>query len=124
MEDAAKMHWLLQPRYRFLFAVSTAVTTTILGFVVIASLISAYRGKPFTPEGVFPAVVGTLSGITGALAAMYLWVGMGWYWLRWDHSPSRARKLWFFVLVAFNWVGAIIYYLVVYRRAASVGDLR
>ncbi len=126
MENATliQKHWLLQPRHKHLFAVSAAVTATILGFVVIASLITQYGGKPFTPEGVLSAIVGTFVGVTGAIAAMYLWVGMGWYWLRLDHSSSRTKKLWFLVLVVFNWVGAIVYYFIVYRRAASSGDLR
>jgi len=127
MEDSPLIqnHWLLQPRSKFLFATSAVITTTIIAFVVAANLVLSSRGKlPIPAEGVLVEVVGAFVGIVGALAALYLWVGMGLYWLRLDHSSSAAKRLWFVVLVALNWVGAIVYYLAVYRRAVSGGGSR
>ncbi len=112
--------WLLQSRSKLLFAASALITTTIIAFVVVANLVLSLRGKlPIPTEGVLVEVVGSLVGIVGALAALYLWIGMGLYWLRLDHSSSVAKRLWFVALVALNWVGAIVYYLAVYRRAVS-----
>jgi hypothetical protein len=88
---------------------------------VIANLMLAYRGGLFAQDGAFVDVLGVIVGVTGAAAALYLWVGMGWYWLRLDRSASSAKKFWFVVLLLLNWVGAIAYYFAVYRRSASAG---
>ena|SRR6266851_811297 len=126
MNDAAfsDRHWLQQPRSKLLFAVSAAVTTSLLGLGVLANLMLAYRGGLFAPESTWVDILGVVIGVTGATSALYLWIGMGWYWLRLDRSPSSAKKFWFVVLLLLNWVGAIVYYFAVYRRTAPTGDPR
>jgi hypothetical protein len=67
MNDAAfsDRHWLQQPRSKLLFAVSAAVTTSLLGLGVIANLMLAYRGRLFAPEGTWVDILGVVIGVTG-----------------------------------------------------------
>ena len=117
-------HWLQQPRFKMLFAVSAALSTLLLGLGLVANLILAYRGSLVEPEGRLVSVLGVFVAVTGTTAALYLWIGMGWYWLRLDRSGSSAKKFWFVILLLLNWVGAIVYYLARYRRAVSTGGSR
>src|SRR5258708_36793781 len=77
-----------------------------------------YRGGLFAKEGALADVLGVVVGVTGATAALYLWIGMGWYWLRLDRSGSAAKRFWFVILLLLNWIGAIFYYLAGYGFAA------
>jgi len=120
----SEKHWLLQPRFKTMFAVSAAISALFLVLGAIANILLSYRGGLFAQEGMMFEVLGAVVGVTGATAALYLWIGMGWYWLRLDHSPSSAKKFWFVMLLFLNWVGAIAYYFVVYRRSASAGALQ
>lgn len=115
----SEKHWLQQPRFQTLFAVSAGISALLLVLGVIANIVLSYRGGLFAPEGTVLEGLGAVVGVTGASAALYLWIGMGWYWLRLDHSPSYAKKFWFVMLLVLNWVGAIAYYFAVYRRSAS-----
>jgi hypothetical protein len=117
----SERHWLQQPRSKALFAFSAGISALLLVLGVIANVVLSYRGGPFGQEGGVYEVLGTVVGVVGASAALYLWIGMGWYWLRLDHSQSSARKFWFVMLLLLNWVGAIAYYFAVYRRSASAG---
>ena len=121
---SSETHWLQQPRFKMLFAVSATVSTSLLVLGVIANLMLAYRGGLFAQEGALADVLGVIVGVTGATAAIYLWIGMGWYWLRLDRSASSAKRFWFLILLLLNWIGAIVYYLAVYRRAAPSGGPR
>jgi Phospholipase_D-nuclease N-terminal len=112
-------HWLQQPRFKMLFAVSAEISALLLVLGVIANIVLSYRGGLFAQMGPVFEVLGIVVGVTGASAALYLWIGMGWYWLRLDDSPSSAKKFWFVILLVLNWVGAIAYYFAVYRRWAS-----
>jgi hypothetical protein len=116
--------WLQQPRFETLFAVSDGISSLLLVLGVVANIVLSYRGELFAQEGTVFEILGTVVGVTGASAALYLWIGMGWYWLRLDHSPSFAKNFWFVTSLLLNWVGAIVYYFAVYRRAASTGAPR
>jgi hypothetical protein len=121
MNDASlgDRHWLQQPRFKALFAVSAGICALLLLIGVAANIVLSDGGQLFTPEGLGFEALGIVVGVTGASAALYLWIGMGWYWLRLDNSASSARKFWFVILLLLNWVGAIAYYWVVYRKSAS-----
>ena len=47
---------------------------------------------------------------------------MWWYWVRLDHSRSARKARWFVALLVFNFLGALLYLLVVYRT--QVRELR
>ena len=117
----SEKHWLQQPRFKMLFAVSAEISALLLLLGVIANIVLSSRGRLFVQEGTVFEVLGTVVGVTGALAALYLWIGMGWYWLRLDHSPSSTKRFWFVMLLLLNWVGAIAYYFAVYRKSVSAG---
>jgi hypothetical protein len=116
----SERHWLQQPRFQALFGISAGIGIAVLAFGVIANI----WGGLLTQAGISMQIFGAAIGITGAAAALYLWVGMGWYWLCFDRSVSSSKKFWFVMLLLLNWVGAIAYYLVVYRKSVSAGAVQ
>jgi hypothetical protein len=42
---SSETHWLQQPRFKRLFAVSAALSTLLLGLGLIANIVLAYRGR-------------------------------------------------------------------------------
>jgi hypothetical protein len=119
MNDAilSERHWLQQPRFQALFGISAGIGIAVLTLGVIANI----WGGLLTRAGISIQAFGAVIGIIGAAAALYLWIGMGWYWLCFDRSVPSTKKFWFVMLLLLNWVGAIAYYFVVYRRSASAG---
>jgi hypothetical protein len=119
LNETAKVaeHWALQPRARLLFSYAAAVTTILFALGVIANVLLAIYGTIPIPKTLFLNISGALLGILGACAAIWLWVGMCWYWVQLDHSTRRSKILWFLALLLTNWVGATAYYFLVYRRA-------
>jgi hypothetical protein len=110
-------HWVLQQRPRLLFSYAAVVTTIILVIGVIANVMLADRGTIWVPETLPFKIVGVVVGAVGASAALWLWVGMCWYWAQLDQSSRRSRIFWFVMLLLGNWAGATAYYFLVYRRA-------
>ena len=123
MNDTAlsQRHWLRQPRFRALFTVSAGISALLLILGAVANVAPSYWGGLFAEDGTLVSILGLAVGLTGASAALYLWIGMSWYWLRLDSSAPSTKKFWFVILLLLNWVGAIAYYLVVYRKSVSGG---
>jgi Phospholipase_D-nuclease N-terminal len=112
-------YWLLKRRPRLLFSYAAAVTTMLFVLGIIANVLLAYQGTIAVPEALPFKIFGVLLGVMGALAALWLWVGMCWYWMRLDRSSRRSKILWFVILLFGNWVGATAYYFLVYQRKAE-----
>jgi hypothetical protein len=100
-----------------LFSYAAVATTILFVLSVIANVMLAYHGTIPIPEALPFKIFGALLGVVGASAALWLWVGMCWYWLKLDHSSRRSKVLWLVMLLLGNWVGATVYYFSVYRRA-------
>lgn len=62
-------------------------------------------------------VIGGFLIVIGALGGVYLWIGMLWYWARFDNSAEVTKLWWFLALFAFVPIGTAFYYFAVYRRA-------
>lgn len=93
----------------FLLAVPfvLAVTPVFFGWVNIR------KPTPVTQ------VLGGTVGVVGPIALFFLWFGMWRYWVRFDTSGSRSRKVWFVILLVGLWCGSVLYYLLVYRPQIS-----
>lgn len=117
--------WVLRQRQQFLFALS-AHTTVVLFVVGLAANILLPPGKtiPNLRTAAPVEVVGAIVGAVCALAALLLWLGMCWCWLRFDMSSRRRKILWFLALLLTNWVGATAYYFMVYRREVAPREKR
>jgi len=56
-------------------------------------------------------------GAAAALGVAALLAGMWLYWVKFDRSSRRARRIWFFVLLIGFHYGALAYYFFVYVPA-------
>ena len=109
-------HWVIRPRPSVLFFYAAIVTTLLFALGVVANFIMAYRGTIPIPETLPFKVFGAILGVVGASAALWLWVGMCWYWFQLDPSSRQSKIFWFIALLLGNWAGATAYYFLVYRR--------
>jgi hypothetical protein len=111
-------HWTLDPQFRSSFQVAGMVGTAVLVLGILASVFSLdektmplLRSVPFEVSGV-------LVGVTGALSALWLLIGMWSYWWQVDRRQRGLSITWLLALSLGNWVGAVVYYFIVFRRAA------
>jgi hypothetical protein len=56
-------------------------------------------------------------GAAAAIGVAFLLAGMWLYWIKFDRSSKRARRIWFFVLLIGFHYGALPYYVFVYLPA-------
>jgi hypothetical protein len=62
-----------------------------------------------------------IAGVLTAVSIFFLWGGMWRYWITSDSSGRIGRRLWFVVLLAGIWYGAIIYYILVFLPTTREG---
>jgi hypothetical protein len=116
-------NWVLQRRPRSLFSYAAVVTTILFIIGVIANVMMAYHGAIPIPKTIPFKIFGVLVGVVGASAALWLWVGMCWYWVQLDQSSRWSKIFWFIILLLGNWAGATAYYFLIYRRASILRPL-
>jgi apolipoprotein N-acyltransferase len=56
----------------------------------------------------------TLLGISAPVGFFFIWLGMWFYWVRFDSSRNPAKVLWFIVLLVGFCFGAALYFAFVY----------
>jgi hypothetical protein len=105
--------WLVSRMAFFLFAAST-----VLIAVVTLVLLGIPKISGTTASG---NIIGGVLGVAGALSVFFLWAGMWHYWLRVDTSRPATKRLWFIVLLAGFWYGAIMYFLLKYLWIDKMG---
>lgn len=65
--------------------------------------------------------VGFLVGVVGAPCALGLWIGMLSHLRSANRGPKSAKAVWLFLLIFGNWIAALFYYFVSYRRQSAEG---
>jgi hypothetical protein len=118
MEDnfSSEQHWTLDPflQVYFLSAALIAVVCLLFGiFLNVVRLDEAAIPLPLRVAG------GLLVGLGGAVSALFLWLSMWWYWWQVDRKERGMNVLWFLALSLGNWVGAMVYYFLVFRRVVD-----
>ncbi len=117
--SSSEQHWTLEPQVRISFHVASLIGTVLFVLGILANVISAdettmplLRTLPFE-------VAGVLVGVTGSLSVLWLLVGMWSYWWQVDRRQHGLSIAWLLALSIGNWVGAIVYYFLVFRRTAQ-----
>ena len=109
-------HWLLSARTsRYFFASSLVVLMVgclIVGLAELSSRVPPIR-ELSTRAAFYVPVAAVL--ILNALCAIFILVGMLWYWARFDDSKRLVKLLWLVSFLALGWYSTSIYYFVVYR---------
>jgi hypothetical protein len=110
-------HWTLDPSLRLYFLLTSLVSAAVLTLGVLLNL---FRFD----EGVIPLSLritgGAMLGLCGAVSALFLWCGMSSFWWQVDRRRRGMNVFWLLALSIGNWVGAMIYYFLVFRRITSV----
>jgi hypothetical protein len=107
--------WLLSARSSRLFFASSVVVLAAGCLIVVLvrlSRLPALKELSGSPAFYVPlAAILTLN----ALCAIFILVGMLWYWVRFDDSRRLVKSLWLVSFLALGWYSMSIYYFVVYR---------
>jgi len=114
--NSGKGQWLLSERASGLFLLSSVVVlATGLLVVVLSELprITVTRELSADSALYLPLVVILTAN---ALCAVFLLVGIPWYWMRFDDSRRVVKLLWLGSFIALGWYSMSIYYFFVYRR--------
>jgi hypothetical protein len=107
--------WLLSARTSRFFFVSSVVVLAVGGLIaVLAKLWQLPPLKELSSSAAFYVPVAAIL-IVNALCAIFILVGMLWYWVRFDDSRRFVKVLWLASFLALGWYSMSIYYFVVYR---------
>ena len=115
--NSGKERWLLSERASSLFLLSSIVVLTAGLLIVVLSEFSRFavlRQELSTNPVFYVPLIVILTA--NALCAVFLLVGMLWYWMRFDDSRRFVKLLWLASFVATGWYSMSIYYFFVYRR--------
>jgi hypothetical protein len=124
--NSGKGRWLLSENASGLFLVSSVVVLTTGLLIVVLSELSRFavlRHELSTDSAFYVPLIVILTA--NALCAVFLLVGMPWYWMRFDDSRRFVKLLWLGSFLALGWYSMSIYYFFVYRyqrqrRASAV----
>ena len=112
--------WLLSERASSLFLVSSIVVLTTGFLIVVLSELSTFtplRRELSTDPAFYVPLILILTA--NALCAAFLFVGMPWYWMRFDDSRRFVKLLWLGSFVALGWYSMSVYYFFGYRRGRT-----
>jgi hypothetical protein len=112
--------WLLSTRTSRVFFVSSVIVLASGCLIVALAKLSqpaTVREINSSPALYVPlAVIVTLN----AFSALFLSVGMVWYWASFDNSRHLIKLLWMVSFLCLGWYSMSIYYFVVYRSQRYV----
>lgn len=107
--------WLLSVRTsRFFFVCSVVVLAVGCLIVVLAKLWQLPALKELSGRAAFYMPVAAILTVN-ALCAIFILVGMLWYWVQFDDSRRFVKVLWLASFLALGWYSMSIYYFAVYR---------
>lgn len=108
--------WLLSARTsRFFFVSSVVVLAVGCLIVALAELWQLPAPKELSSSAVIYVPVAAILTVN-ALCAIFILVGMLWYWVRFDNSRRFVKLLWLISFLALGWYSMSVYYFAVYRR--------
>lgn len=112
---SAERHWLLAARASRFFFVSSVVVLAVGCLIIVLANLS--RFPAFKELSDSPAFYVPLAAvlIANAFCAIFILVGMLWYWVRFDDSRRVVKVLWLASFLALGWYSTSIYYFAVYR---------
>jgi hypothetical protein len=117
MEESrpAAKHWTLDPALQPYYLGASVILAVCLLLGVLANIFS-WTDAMIPLKGWALWVSGTLVGIVAAGSALFVWFSMLSYWWQSDHTERGISAFWLGLILLGNWVGATIYYFVVFRR--------
>jgi len=116
--SSSEQHWTLERQVQVSSHVASLIGSVLFVLGILANVISAdEKTMPFLRTVPFE-VAGVLVGVTGSLSVLWLLVGMWSYWWQVDRRQHGLSIAWLLALSIGNWVGAMAYYFLVFRRTA------
>lgn len=110
--------WLVRPRNVMFFSLASTIVL-IAGTLLLALYLSdAKTISELETSTVFRTFCGVV-GLVAAPSAIYVLVGMLWYWATLDTSTTLQKTLWFLLFVLTGFFALALYSLIVYRRQVT-----
>lgn len=117
--NSGRGRWLLSKKVSSLFfASSLIVLTTGILLIVLGERSGFIVPRELSASPGFYLSL-TVALAANAICAIFLLVGMLWYWMRFDDSRGIVKLLWLGSFVVLGWYSMSIYYFLVYRRQRS-----
>jgi protein-S-isoprenylcysteine O-methyltransferase Ste14 len=124
MLQTNREHWLSRPPaktfFKFAFIMNLVVIVFLGASLAGLSIAGGDRMQHYVNHWWVQAV-GFFVGVVGAPCAIGLWIGMLSHLTSANRSPRNAKAVWLFLLIFGNWIAALFYYFVSYRRQLAEG---
>ena len=112
-------NWLLRPRSVTLFTTASAIVMLSGALLLFLYLADTKTISVLETSTVFRVFAG-LVGLVAAPSGIYLFVGMLWYWAKFDTSPTLYKALWFILFLGTGFLALALYSILIYRRQVTV----
>ena len=107
------------------FSFSSIVTLVLIAFLamVIAGSFIAGEGRiQGYVDHWWVQAVGFAIGVVGAICAVALWIGMLGHCATTNESRKGVRVAWLVLIILGNWIVALLYYFLAYRKQSAVNS--
>jgi hypothetical protein len=105
--------WIVSLHARRFYTISAVFAVLLLPTVFVLVATNTFR-PDLASELRLLAQILLVPLVAGAAI---LWVAMWYFWFSFDDSSAGNRTIWFFVMFGLAWIGAQLYFWVVYRAA-------
>src|SRR5712672_2758486 len=112
------LDWLVKPRTASLFLSASAMVILGAALLLFLDFADARTISFLETSTVFRVFAGVV-GVVAAPSAIYLFVGMLWFWARVDDSPRLVKALWLILFIGTGFLALAFYSLFVYRRQVT-----
>jgi len=117
-QEKPNSNWLIKPRSVTLFTTASAIVMLSGALLLFLYLADTKTISALETSTVFRAFAG-LGGVVAAPSAIYLFVGMLWYWAKFDSSPTLYKALWFILFLVTGFLALTLYSILIYRRQVT-----
>jgi hypothetical protein len=122
-DELNRKHWLSRRLAKTFFKFASFMTLVLIAFLaaMMAGIVIAGEGRfgYYVNHHWWMQAVGFVLGVVGAPCAIGLWMGMLSHWASTNESRKGVRAAWLFLLIFGNWLAALLYYFVSYRKQTA-----
>jgi len=111
-----KSEWIISREAKKFYSICAIVALFCYLGVLLSTVIALTAASEVVIKSALLGVFLESILFVGVLAAAIIWVAMWYFWFRFGIEGKAGGALWFLAMVVLGPIGALLYFVVVYRR--------